>query len=1007
VESPTLSIRLLGEVDIRRGDVPVPALDSARAESLLAYLLIHRDAPQPRQRLAFLLWPDSTEAQARTNLRKVLHNLRRALPDADRFLEITPRTLQWRPAAPWWLDLAAFEDALARADAGDEQLDALREAVDAYTGDLVAGSYDEWLIAERERVRALHLHALERVAALLEERGDHAEALPYAERLLRDDPLREETCRQLMRLHDARGDRARALRVYHACTGALERELGVAPSAATRELYEALLPAGDAGEPAAEQQVALIGRADERARLTELWRDAQAGRAQLVLVTGEPGIGKTRLVDELRAWCAHRGVATAHARSYAAEGNLAYGPVAAWLRSHPLAARRGRLDTGRRAELARVLPELASDAQPPADGEQRQRLFDALAQAILAPAEPLLLVADDLHWADEETLQFLHYLIRAAPDAPVLVVATARREDMEERAAIDDLVRGLRALERVVEIELGRLSRQETAVLANRIGGPALDAPQAERLFAETEGNPLFVVETLRAGGTSARVQAVLDARLAQLSQPAHELAGLAATIGREFTSRLVATVSDVDEAALVGALDELWRRRIVREHGADAYDFSHDKLREAAYAALSPARRRRHHLRVAQALERDDAAAALIAGHYDRAGAAREAVPWYARAAVEAQRMFANAETIRLLDRGLELLRAQPVAPEREARELELLTALLAPLLAVEGSTSPRLVDAQRRALELAQPPSAPLLRSIALTSLSLGHFDDARRAGEQLREGVDPVQRVESDYVLGIAAFWQGELRAARAHFEAAVAGYRSEHRATHLAHYGLDPQVVCLSRLGNTLWFLGETGAAVDARARALALAADIGHPGTTATVRMFAALLAIELDDVEDARTDVAALQALAAEAMRAAQQGIEILGGYLAVRDGDHERGLERMRRALEDARGGRHAPGQEAITERLLIEAYAIAGEVDAGLAAADEALRGAGPRLWEAETRRRRAGFLAALGAPDAEIDQELALALRVAEEQGALALEMRVRGTLAERGAVHRPAP
>ena len=127
-------------MDIRRGDVPVPALDSARAESLLAYLLIHRDAPQPRQRLAFLLWPDSTEPQARTNLRKVLHNLRRALPDADRFLEITPRTLQWRPAAPWWLDLAAFEDALARADAGDEQLDALREAVDAYTGDLVAGS---------------------------------------------------------------------------------------------------------------------------------------------------------------------------------------------------------------------------------------------------------------------------------------------------------------------------------------------------------------------------------------------------------------------------------------------------------------------------------------------------------------------------------------------------------------------------------------------------------------------------------------------------------------------------------------------------------------------------------------------------------------------------------------------------------------------------------------------------------------------------------------------------
>src|ERR687888_1697574 len=128
VSTAELGVRLLGELDLRLGETALPALESARAESLLAYLLIHRDAPQPRQRLAFLLWPDSTEAQARTNLRHVLHRLRRALPDADRFLDVTPRTLQWRPDAPFRLDVAAFEDALARADAGDEQLDALREA---------------------------------------------------------------------------------------------------------------------------------------------------------------------------------------------------------------------------------------------------------------------------------------------------------------------------------------------------------------------------------------------------------------------------------------------------------------------------------------------------------------------------------------------------------------------------------------------------------------------------------------------------------------------------------------------------------------------------------------------------------------------------------------------------------------------------------------------------------------------------------------------------------------
>ncbi|WP_041400328.1 hypothetical protein [Sphaerobacter thermophilus] len=118
MESPALRIRLLGDLEIRRGGEVLPPLESARAASLLAYLLLHRDTPQPRQRLAFLLWPDSTEAQARTNLRHLLHLLRRALPDADRWLDVTPRTLQWRPEAPVWLDLDTFEEAITRRARG-------------------------------------------------------------------------------------------------------------------------------------------------------------------------------------------------------------------------------------------------------------------------------------------------------------------------------------------------------------------------------------------------------------------------------------------------------------------------------------------------------------------------------------------------------------------------------------------------------------------------------------------------------------------------------------------------------------------------------------------------------------------------------------------------------------------------------------------------------------------------------------------------------------------------
>src|ERR1700751_2359680 len=149
---PALRARLLGPVDLQLDNQPLPPLDSARAESLLAYLLLHRGAPQPRQHLAFLLWPGSAEGQAHTNLRKVLHTLRRALPNADRLIEIGPRTLRWRPDAPLWLGGEQFERAMARGR--------LEEAVQLYAGELLEGRYDEWLTDERERLAGLYLEAL-------------------------------------------------------------------------------------------------------------------------------------------------------------------------------------------------------------------------------------------------------------------------------------------------------------------------------------------------------------------------------------------------------------------------------------------------------------------------------------------------------------------------------------------------------------------------------------------------------------------------------------------------------------------------------------------------------------------------------------------------------------------------------------------------------------------------------------------------------------------------------
>jgi hypothetical protein len=247
----------------------------------------------------------------------------------------------------------------------------------------------------------------------------------------------------------------------------------------------------------------------------------------------------------------------------------------------------------------------------------------------------------------------------------------------------------------------------------------------------------------------------------------------------------------------------------------------------------------------------------------------------------------------------------------------------------------------------------------------------------------------------VLGIAAFWDARLAAARTHFEAAVAHFRPAQRAAHIARYGLDPEVICLSRLANTLWFLGDADAAVVARDRALALAGEVGHATSTATAHVFAALLALELRDEDALRRYVAGLA-------RPPWQAIAVSGaaltGYVAVLDGQRRHGLARIRRALEDSRDADHAPGLHASVARVLLEACAATGDARAGLAAT-ELPPATGAQLWEAERLRLRARFLAALGAPDAAVEAELEAALAVAREQGAPLLELRAATALLRR--------
>jgi DNA-binding SARP family transcriptional activator len=745
----------------------VTEVNTPRLQALLAYLLLHREAPQSRSHVAFQFWPDSTESQALSNLRTLLLRLRRALPDADRFLEATAQTLQWRLGAPFSLDVADFEDSLARAKGAEQAGDgaavreALTDVVALYGGDLLPSCYEDWILPHRERLGQAYLRALEGLIELLEGQREYEGAVRYAQRLLRHDPLYEAAYRRLMRLRALSGDRAGALRVYHTCAATLARELGVEPSQATQSAYEQLVSARARTVPsprAVPGVLPLVGREREWAQMQAAWHRSSRG-PRFLLLLGEAGIGKTRLVEELLDWAGRQGLAHASTRCYAAEGELAYAPVTVLLRARPLPP----LDDVWLTEVARLVPEVLVEQpdlaapRPMTEAWQRTRLFEALAQAVLGEGQPLLLVLDDLQWCDRETLQWLHYLLRFDSKARLLVVGTSRPEELGEDCPFASTLPDLHRDVPLTEIELGPLDEAETVALAANVADQHLDPALAQHLYRETEGNPLFVVETVQAGlevgeqPLPPRAQAVLKRRLAQLSPPGRELAELAATIGRHFTFPVLQAAGDGDEDVLVRGLDELWRRRFVRERGADAYDFAHDKLREAAYGTLSPARRRFLHHRVAQALESVhsadlDPVSRQVASHYRQAGLAERAIPYYLRAGQVASRLYANGEAEACFRRGLALLAEGAWDREMAARLYEGLG------YALRASQPEEARLAYERALQEADPDDplalARLQRLIGITWYLQGQFDQSLQAAEVAEGllGAEPAGQVDA---------------------------------------------------------------------------------------------------------------------------------------------------------------------------------------------------------------------------------------------------------------------
>lgn len=692
-----LSIQLLGVPHILLDDQPLEL--TRRKSRALVYYLATRPRPLTRDHLLAFFWPDTERASAQQILRTSLHGLRKALGPAL-VVEDTVLSL----SSDVEVDARQFERNLASASQVSHLTPvSLTTTLSLYHGDFLqdfslsdAPAFEAWTVAERERYRRMWVRGLTRLSQHSETDGNFPAALEALDQALAADPLQEDLQRTALRLHYFAGDRAGAIRRYEQLRHLLDAEMGVPPMAETRVVYEAIIndkleipnpkPPGQRPTPASPKpqpltpipQLPFIGRELELKALRSVI-------GQLVLIEGEPGLGKTRLAEEfIRATDAIALIGPARELEQA----LPYHPVMEAFRG--LLARtdwpalRAGLEASLPpiwlAEAARLLPELHPDSAsvPFAD---ESRLWEGLHQFLVALARqhPIIIFLDDLHWADASTLALMAYLIRrdsGQPNAQPAVTFVAATRPASPRSPLATLIQTLTREGRVQRLLLTRLDSTAIAALARQISAEN-SAPLADWLARASEGNPYILVELLRhareqnllrADGTfelaaltaspivPQSIYILIQARLLRLSEAARRLLDAAVASGREFQFEVVARAAALSENAALDALDETRAVGLIRALPNDPtgrhYEFDHTLTMEVAYREVGELRHRFMHRRVAEALEsmsrtQLDSVAGLLAYHFSEGQAPEQAAPYAFRAGQLALGLAASTEAI------------------------------------------------------------------------------------------------------------------------------------------------------------------------------------------------------------------------------------------------------------------------------------------------------------------------------------------------------------------------
>ncbi len=694
---------------VMTGDgVPID-LGSPTIRSLFAYLLLNRTHPSDRRRLAFIFWPRGTESAARRNLRQYLHRLRRSLDAVEHKGEVVladGNQVQINPELEIWLDVEAFIHGTRPTAALAER----QAAVSLYQGDLLEEFYEDWCLEVRQQLRKSYLSTLNRLSQTFLAAGNVDAALAYATRWVDADSLNEVAHRQLMTLYARMGDRSRALQQFQDLRARMVDELGSEPSPNTQALYNAiledrfqpgenLLPASDpAVVMVAPPEYPLIGRERELDRLQAIQEVCREGLGRFVLITGESGIGKTRLIREYLTL--HPEASALQVVCNETEAMIPYSPLRQILHALVDGLPESSVNTPPQwmAAISHLLPVAAGETLSgnwmTAAVEDRVRFADTLMQLFASLSEtassrPLHLIVDDLQWADDPTWDFLTHLARHIAGLPLLLVGLCRLEDLPPDRA--GRVRALRRNNLLRQIVLERLTLHQTNRLAAHLMPDHNSNPIfLHRLYQETEGIPFFIIETVRALLETGRplklgrdllppdqafrlplsIQRVIENRLDRLSPESQTLLATAATIGRAFTLPLLGEVSRMPTERVVRHMEDWVQRGLIREGKRD-YDFSHAKIRQIAYGGLSRARRQLLHRRVAEVLERaiPIVDSATLAHHYARSDQPLNALPYFTRAGEQALRVRSYHEAKQLGSQAISLLGRMPGPRQREER--------------------------------------------------------------------------------------------------------------------------------------------------------------------------------------------------------------------------------------------------------------------------------------------------------------------------------------------------